>query len=77
MASVLELTRIEEDENEYEFNNDQFIDQLLQPIHSSPAPCTSHDYYKDDCVTTKTSKINNSHSKQVTSPVTTNKSYNK
>ena len=69
-ASALELTPIEEDENENEFNNDQFIDQLPQPTHSSPVPCTSYNDYQDDCVTAKTSKTNRSKSNKETSPVT-------
>ena len=64
MASALELTRIEEDENE-NGNNDQYIDQLPQPTHSSPVPRTSYSQYQDDCATSKNFKH-----KEETSPVT-------
>ena len=70
MASALELTRIEENVEESDFNKDQVIDHLPQQIHFSPAQCTSYDDYQDDCVTSKTSKISGSKSKKVTSPVT-------
>ena len=63
MSSALELTRIEENEDEDEINNDRFIDQLPQPTHSSPAPSTSYDRYHDDCVTSKSHKNNDSKTK--------------
>ena len=57
MASALELTRIEEDQEEDQVNEDRYISKIPPPTHSSPAPHISYDNYQDDCVTSKTPRI--------------------